>query len=317
MKVQHVDALMVQTAMGLPKQLVPARQRQGWLVRRSSKNHSFSGQRGATRVIATCDDSWTRAITRPTRGKGGNAYRSRSSQGWRNASSKTAWGSGTSEQYRGSFALRHVANRSIDGLPHTRRSSLATAGWSDHSVPTTCPRRLRISATTLLSPGRYLASRWTSKLSVHLRRQLVSKHRARETVTPLFVDVRHYRGVVEHRGHMATADIFSKGLKTQEQGLHFEKIDVQATSPGRTTPRTRFDRGGEHPTPTKTRPNTGEDPAQVSRIEPPSTGDPSPSTKTGPVSLPPAEPPEAREGSDSGDHCVLRCHCKERIRRRP
>ena len=31
MKVQRVDALMEQTAMGLPKQLVPARQSQGWL----------------------------------------------------------------------------------------------------------------------------------------------------------------------------------------------------------------------------------------------------------------------------------------------
>ena len=48
------------------------------------------------------------------------------------------------------------------------------------------------------------------------------------------------------------------------------------------------------------RPNTGVDPEQVSRIEPPLTGDPSPSTKTGPVSLPPAKPPEAREGLTRG-----------------
>ena len=83
------------------------RVRGGWVSRSSkSANHSFSGQRGATRVIATRDDSQTRAITRPTRGKGGNVYRSGSSQGCRNTSSKTAWGSGTSEQYRGSFALR-------------------------------------------------------------------------------------------------------------------------------------------------------------------------------------------------------------------
>ena len=44
---------------------------------------------------------------------------------------------------------------------------------------------------------------------------------------PLFVNVRHYRRVVAHRGHMVTHDIFPKCLKTQEQGLHFEKIDVQ------------------------------------------------------------------------------------------
>ena len=34
------------------------------------------------------------------------------------------------------------------------------------------------------SPGRYLASRWTSKLSVYLRRQLVNKHRDLDTVPP-------------------------------------------------------------------------------------------------------------------------------------
>ena len=44
---------------------------------------------------------------------------------------------------------------------------------------------------------------------------------------PLFVDVRHNRGVVAHRGHIVTADIFLKSLKTQKEGLHFEKIDVQ------------------------------------------------------------------------------------------
>ena len=99
---------------------------------------------------------------------------------------------------------------------------------------------------------------------------------------------------------MVTGYIFLKSRKSQEEGLHFEKIDVQQLLLGRTTPRTRFDRGGEHPNPTKTRPNTGVDPEQVSRIEPPLTGDPSPSTKTGPVSLPPAKPPEAREGLTRG-----------------
>ena len=64
--------------------------------------------------------------------------------------------------------------------------------------------------------------------------------------------------------------------------------------------RTRVDQGGERPTPSNTRPNTGEDPAQVSRIEPPSRDGPSPSTKTGPVSLPVAKPPEEREGLTRG-----------------
>ena len=73
-----------------------------------------------------------------------------------------------------------------------------------------------------------------------------------------------------------------------------------ATSPGLTTPRTTVDRGGERPTPNKMRPNTGEDPEQVSRIEPPSKDDPSPSTKTGPVSLPVAKAPEEREGLTRG-----------------
>ena len=53
-------------------------------------------------------------------------------------------------------------------------------------------------------------------------------------------------------------------------------------------------------TPNKTRPNTGEDPAQVSRIEPPSRDDPSPSTKTGPVSLPVVRALEEREGLTRG-----------------
>ena len=117
---------------------------------------------------------------------------------------------------------------------------------------------------------------------------------------PLFVDVRHNRGVVAHRGHMVTGYSFLKSLKTQKEGLHFEKIDVQQLLLVGPHPGHGFDRGGEHPTPTKTRPNTGADPAQVPRIEPPSTGDPSPSTKTDPVSLPPAKPPEAREGLTRG-----------------
>ena len=44
---------------------------------------------------------------------------------------------------------------------------------------------------------------------------------------PLFVDVRHDRRVVAHRCHVMTDDIFPKCLKTQKEGLHFEKIDVQ------------------------------------------------------------------------------------------
>ena len=90
-----------------------------------------------------------------------------------------------------------------------------------------------------------------------------------------------------------TDDIFSKSLKAQEQRLHFEKI-------GPTTSRTCVDQGGECPTLNKTRPNTGEDPEQVSRIEPPSTDDSSPSTKTGPVSLPVAKAPEESEGLTRG-----------------
>ena len=54
------------------------------------------------------------------------------------------------------------------------------------------------------------------------------------------------------------------------------------------------------PFPNKTRPNTGEDPEQVSRIEPPSTDGPSPSTKTGPVSLPVAKAPEERKSLTRG-----------------
>ena len=50
----------------------------------------------------------------------------------------------------------------------------------------------------------------------------------------------------------------------------------------------------------KTHPNTGEDLAQVSRIEPPSRDDPSPSTKTDPASLPVARALEEREGLTRG-----------------
>ena len=110
---------------------------------------------------------------------------------------------------------------------------------------------------------------------------------------PLLVDVRHDRQVVAHRCHMMTNDIFSKSLKTQEEDVHFEKIDVQ-----------QLPLVGPHPghvlIPNKTRPNTGEDPEQVSRIKPPSTDDPSPSTKTGPISLPVARALEVREGLTRG-----------------
>ena len=44
-------------------------------------NHSFSGQRGVTRVMERLWVSLTRATTLPTRGKGGNTYRSRLVQG--------------------------------------------------------------------------------------------------------------------------------------------------------------------------------------------------------------------------------------------
>ena len=74
MKVQHVDALVEEVAVGLPKhRLSHQGMARGGRVSRSrrSANHSFYGQRGATRVIATRDDSRTQAITRPTRGKGG------------------------------------------------------------------------------------------------------------------------------------------------------------------------------------------------------------------------------------------------------
>ena len=86
----------------------------------------------------------------------------------------------------------------------------------------------------------------------------------------------------------------------QEGGLQFEKTDVEQLLLVGPHPRTSVDRVGERPTLNKTRPNTGEDPAQVSRIEPPSRDDPTPSTKTDPVSLPLAKVPEEREGLTRG-----------------
>ena len=88
------------------------------------------------------------------------------------------------------------------------------------------------------------------------------------------------------------------------QGLRkepsFQEDRCATTFPGRTTPRTRVDREGERPIQKKTRPNTGEDPEQASQIETPSTDGPSPSTKTGSVSLPVAKTPEEREGLTRG-----------------
>ena len=127
----------------------------------SSANHAFSGQRRATTVIERFGVSLTRATTLSTSWKAGNAYVSRLSQGCREAFSKRAWGSGIREQYRGSLALRCVANRSSAGDPHLRSRSLATCGWSDHSAPRTWLRQLSRSARTLDCPGRYLASSWT------------------------------------------------------------------------------------------------------------------------------------------------------------
>ena len=54
------------------------------------------------------------------------------------------------------------------------------------------------------------------------------------------------------------------------------------------------------PTPTETRPNTGEDPEEVSRIELPAEDGPAPSTKTDPLSPPGTEAPEAREDLTRG-----------------
>ena len=79
---------------------------------------------------------------------------------------------------------RLIAKRSSDGLPHTRSSDHITQGWRGTLCPTTCPRWLRRSARTLDRPGRYLASRWMSRLSVRLRRRLVNEHRARATAPP-------------------------------------------------------------------------------------------------------------------------------------
>ena len=129
MKVQRVGALMEQVAMGLPKQLVPARKNQGWLgpaeaaSLRTTPSLAREVRPESSRLAMTAGRE--RSPDRPEQREGTRKGPGRP-QGWRNASSKTACGSGTSEQYRGSFALRQVANRSIDGLPHARRSALAT-----------------------------------------------------------------------------------------------------------------------------------------------------------------------------------------------
>ena len=133
---------------------------------------------------------------------------------------------------------------------------------------------------------------------------------------PLLVDVCHDRGVVTHRCHVMTHDIFSKRLKGQEQRLHLEKIDVQQLlvrpHPGHVLieevsapPRTRRVR-----IQVKIR-------SRCPKSNPRQKIDPSPSTKTDPVSLPGARALEEREGLTRGDQCALRCHCRKRIRRRP
>ena len=159
--------------------------RGGWVSRRRrSTNHNFSGQRGAISVMERFGVSLTLTTTLSNRWNGGSSYTSRWFHGWRNASSKTAWGSGIREQYRGNFALRCVANRSIVGDPQVQMIFFATCRRRDHSAPSTWLRRLRRSVRTFDCPGRYLASRSTLWASVQRRSCPVNSQRELETVPP-------------------------------------------------------------------------------------------------------------------------------------
>ena len=100
----------------------------------------------------------------------------------RKAFSETACGSGVREQYRGSFALRCVANRSIVGDPHVRMIFHATCGWRDHSAPGIWFQWLRKSAGTFDCSGRYLVSRSMTWVSVHRRSRPVNSQRESDIV---------------------------------------------------------------------------------------------------------------------------------------
>ena len=172
--------------------------RSGWVSRRrKSANHSSSGQREATRVMERLGVSLTLAAIRPTRGKGGSAYTSRLSQGCRNASSKTAWGSGTREQYRGSFALRRVECprhlRVERPLGPYDLTPTAEEICQDIGLTREIPR-IQVNVEILRPPEKATGQRAEG-----------ARHRA-----ALLVNVSHNRRVVAHLGHPTTGDHLPK-----------------------------------------------------------------------------------------------------------
>ena len=106
MTVQRMDALVEATEVGLPQQPVPPRQHERWLGQQKKKVREplLLWPERSDQSHREIGVPLTLATTLPIREKEGNVYMARLSQGWQNASSKTAWGSGTREQYRGSPA---------------------------------------------------------------------------------------------------------------------------------------------------------------------------------------------------------------------
>ena len=139
MKVQCVDALVEEVEVGLPKQPVPLRKRQRWLgqqeeeVCKPTLLRPEKGNQSHGEIWGVSDLSHDSPDHRKGR-KCVNVqvlhmdHAFRHAWACRNASSKMPWGSGTRERYRGSFALRCVANKSSNGEPQHKGVPLPPGG---------------------------------------------------------------------------------------------------------------------------------------------------------------------------------------------
>ena len=152
-------------------------------IPKSSGNQIAWGQCGAMRISShwSC---WAFSSTRGNRAGCGYAYAYNAFQLIDRASTAMADGSGTGDTNSGSLWFHLVANRSNNGIPHSRVSARKTDGCGDHSVPDIWEGRNRMFARTFNLPGMCRA-RSTIRLAWHMRSSfLVHLHSCIDCVPP-------------------------------------------------------------------------------------------------------------------------------------
>ena len=147
-------------------------------IPKSSGNQIAWAQCGAMRIISywSC---WAFSSTCGNRVGGGYAYAHSAFQFIDRAD-----GSGTGDTNSGSLWFHLVANRSNNGIPHSRVRARKTDGCRDHSVPDIWERRNKMSARTFNLPG-LCRARSTIRLAWHMRSSfLVRLHSSIDLVQP-------------------------------------------------------------------------------------------------------------------------------------